>query len=208
MSSHPEELYSQLGVAPPPPRVVLHQDGTETKSQYVRECGIAYDEDSVDALYGNTSAYVVLKKEKPEHRMILWHTLQGRRPKEIALLMRCTYQTVLNVRGQPWFKQAFVRLSSELGKDAVETMLAANEIPALQRLIDLSESAEAETTRLSATNALLDRIRGKPIVKQEIKSTSTSTVDIAVSDVSALQAEHEKNLKLLYPNGNPGSGLN
>lgn len=210
--SHPEELYSQLGVeapaAAPAPRVVLRQDRTPEASPYARECGVVYDEASVDALYGNTGTYVVLKKEKPEHRMILWHTLQGRKPKDIATLMQCSYQTVLNVRGQPWFKTAFVRLSSELGTTAVETFLQEHELPALQRLVELSEGAESEQTRLAATNAILDRIRGKPVVKQEIKTTSTSTVDIAVADVTALQAEHERNLKLLYPNGNPGSGLN
>lgn len=201
--SHPEELYTSLGLSPAVARVVLKQDGTSAENPYQTSSGIPYDEASVDALFANTRSHVVLKREKPEHRIMLWMRLQGHKPQEIATALRCTKQTVYNVQGQPWFKEAFVRLSTELGKDAAETFLRGEELPTYLKLVELRDGAESEAVQLSASNALLDRIRGKPVAKSEIKMTSTSTVDVAVADVTALQAESAKLAKLLAPNGDP-----
>lgn len=192
-----EELYKQLGVETPP-RQVQHQDGTTSLNGFQQPTGLPYSGD-VDSLFANTKSHVVLKKERPEHRIMLWMRLQGHRPREIATAMRCTYQTVLNVCGQPWFKEAFVRLSTELGKDAAETFLRGEEIPTLQTLIELRDDATVESVRLSAANSILDRIRGKPTVRVETKTSAS--VDVTVADVSALLAERERNEKHLRANG-------
>lgn len=205
--SHPEELYTSLGL-PAAPRVVLHQDGTRGENAYQTESGQPYDEESVDALFANTRSHTVLKKERPEHRLMLWMRLQGHKPKEIATALRCTPQTVYNVCGQPWFKEAFVRLSSELGKDVAETFLRGEELPSYMKLVEIRDNENAPYhVQAAAANAILDRIRGKPIAKSEMKVTSTSTVDVAIADVSALQAESAKLAKLLHPNGDPGANV-
>lgn len=203
-----EELYRELDVPFPAalPRRVLEKDHTagegtaaQVPTTQREDCGVQYDDRTADDLFGAAQAYVPLRKEKPEHRIILWHTLQGRRPGEIAALMRCSRYTVYAVRAQPWFKDAFVRLAKELGTSAVETFLQGHEIPALERLVDLSENAKAEATRLAATNALLDRIRGKPTVKIEAKTESS--VDVAVHDAATLLAERARNEQVLKANG-------
>lgn len=193
-----ESLFKQCGINAAPPRVVLHQDGTAEISHNLRDYGIAIDGD-VDSLFANTKSGVVIKKEKPEHRIMLWMRLQGHRPKDIASALGCSYQTVLNVSGQEWFKDAFVRLAGELGKDAAETFLRGEEIPTLTTLIELRDGAKNEGVRLAASNSLLDRIRGKPTVRVETKSQSS--VDVTVADVSTLLAERAANEQKLRANG-------
>jgi hypothetical protein len=179
--------------------VVLKQDGTREENPYQTESGIPYDEASVDALFANTRSHVVLKKEKPEHRIMLWMRLQGHKPQEIATALRCTKQTVYNVQGQPWFKEAFVRLSTELGKDAAETFLRGEELPTYLKLVELRDGAESEAVQLSASNALLDRIRGKPVARVETKTESS--VDITVKTIEELRKESEDITKKLRASG-------
>lgn len=193
-----ESLFKQCGIGAVPPRLVLHQDGTAELCHNLRDYGIAIDGD-VDSLFANTKSGVVIKKEKPEHRIMLWMRLQGHRSKDIASALGCSYQTVLNVSGQEWFKDAFVRLAGELGKDAAETFLRGEEIPTLTTLIDLRDNAKTEGVRLAASNSLLDRIRGKPTVRVETKNQSS--VDVTVADVSSLLAERAANEQKLRANG-------
>lgn len=142
----------------------------------------------VDALFGQSVAYVTYKKEKPQHRMILWARLNGHNVKETAALVGYTPQTVSNVCGQPWFQEAFARLSTELGKDQFQTFLQGEVLPALQRTAELANSAESEAVRLAANKEILDRFMGKATVKVETKASGS--LDVIVHDVAALEKEN------------------
>lgn len=194
MSAHDgyETLLGRLAdesVAAPGGRVVQRQDGTQEKDAYKAVDANKVFE-NVDALFGRTQSYVTYKKERPEHRLMLWHRLQGRSIKETALLTGYTPQTVSNVCGQPWFQEAFCRLSSEMGKDSVQAFLQGEALPALERTVGLANNAESEAVRLAANKEILDRFLGKATVK--VEQRVTGQIDNVVYDAAQLLEESKK----------------
>lgn len=170
-----------------PIRCVQRMDGTQMPNPALHPVGTdPYS--GVDALFGQSVAYVSYKKEKPQHRMILWARLNGHNCKETAALVGYTPQTVSNVCGQPWFQEAFARLSTELGKDQFQTFLQGEVLPAIQRTAELANSAESEAVRLAANKEILDRFMGKATVKVEAKTSGS--LDVIVHDVAALEKEN------------------
>jgi hypothetical protein len=162
------------------------------------DCGAPLPPD-VDALFGASKAYVIIKKERFEHRLILWYKLQAFNNKETAALVGFTPQTVSNVTKQPWFQTAFVQLAAEMGKDAIDTFLEGTVMPALQRVADLSENGESDAIKLAASKEILDRYLGKSVAKTEIKSEGK--LDVNVFEGAKLKQEYEDNLKILQGRG-------
>lgn len=192
------KMYREL--SPPPPRSVHRADGTIAESPYLHPEGTpGYDENQVDGLFGASASYVKIKKESPTHRLILWMRMQGHKPKEIAAALRITPQTVYNVQGQPWFQEAFVRLSTEQGKDAVTTFLEGEVLPAMERTAALARSADSDAVKLAANREILDRFLGKSTVK--IESKNSGTIDHIVHNADALQKEYAENQKKLAARG-------
>tara|TARA_R110000868_G_scaffold40556_2_gene139837 strand:- start:253 stop:894 length:642 start_codon:yes stop_codon:yes gene_type:complete len=169
------------------PRIVQRMDGTQEESPYMSSPE-AKPFAGVDALFNQSVAYQAYKKEKPEHRLILWARLNGHNVKETAALTGYTPQSVTNVCGQPWFQEAFARLSTECGKDQVTTFLQGEVIPALQRVAHLANNGESEAVRLAANKELLDRYLGKATVK--VESKLSGSVDSIVYDVAELEKQN------------------
>lgn len=86
-----------------------------------------------------------------------------------------------------------------MGKDAMQTFLKSEAMPAILRVVDLAQTADSDAVRLAANKELLDRFLGKPVVKAEVKSTST--VDMTVADVTSLLAERAQLDQKLRANG-------
>lgn len=170
-----------------PSRVVQRQDGTQGANPYLTSGNPLAD---VDTLFGATPSYQAYKKEKPEHRLMLWHRLRGLSVKETALVTGYTPQTVSQVCKQPWFQEAFCQLSTEIGKDAVETFLEGEVLPALQRTADIARGAESEAVRLAANRELLDRYLGKSTVK--VESKVSGQVESVVYDIAKLRDEEKR----------------
>lgn len=168
---------------------VLSQDNTRKESPYRPGEGAKQYSDP-DALFGDSLSYHLYKKEKPEHRLMLWLRLQGHNVKETAALTGYTPQTVSQVSKQPWFREAFCRLASEMGKDAVQTFLEGEVLPALQRTVDLAANAESEAVRLAANREVLDRFLGKSTVKVETKHSGS--IDSVVYDAQKLMDENAR----------------
>lgn len=162
------------------------------------DCGAPLGPD-VDALFGASVGYVKLKREKFEHRLMLWYKLQGFNHLEVAKLLGCTSQTVSNVSKQPWFQTAFVELAKEQGKDAIQTYLEGEVMPALERTAELARSGESDQVKLAANRELLDRFLGKSTVKVETKGI----VDInhTVLDANRLLEEQRRLDEQIKANG-------
>lgn len=169
-------------------RTVVAQDNTEHEVDVATQESF---ENGVDQLFGSRPSYQLLKKERPEHRLILWRKLQGQTTKEIASQMSLSEVTVRNVCKQPWFIENFCRQAKELGSDVVQTYLKGEVMPALVRTVALAEDSKIDTVRLAANREILDRFLGKSVVRAEVKSTSHATLEI-VHDVAALQEEERK----------------
>ncbi len=196
------------GTPPPQPRVVRSQDGTQRDGIYVTPVGgqqFAGDAD-VDGLFGDSLSYQTYKREKFEHRLMLWYRLQGMSVKETASLTGYTPQSVSQVCKQPWFREAFCRLAKEQGKDALQTLIEGAVIPAFQRLEDLATGAESEQVRLAADKEILDRFLGKSVAKTEVKSSGS--IDVTLNDISKLQEENAKVQRELAARGIGQHGTN
>ena len=146
--------------------------------------------DGADSLFGDSSAYQVYKREKPEHRLMLWLRLNGHNVKETATLTGYTPQSVSQVCKQPWFREAFCKLSTEMGKDIAQTLLEGEVVPTIHKLVELRDSAESEAVRKAACDSILDRYLGKPTVKVEQKLSGS--VDSVVYDAAKLIAENKR----------------
>lgn len=193
------DLYREMGIEASP-RVVLSADNTEKPAP--QDTMLGDDRrfsDEVDALFGNRPHYWAIKRETPTHRMILWMTLQGNKTKEIATALRISNHTVLKIQKQPWFQDAFCKLSKEMGKDMVRTFLEGQVQDALVRVVELAQGADSDAVKLAANKELLDRFLGKPVIRAEVKEEKS--IDMTVTTVSALLAERDSLSKQLTANG-------
>lgn len=193
-----ESDFGQPAATPPPPRQVLSQTGTILENPYRQDTSKPACVDP-DALFENRAAYVALKGEKPEHRLMLWYRLQGHNVKETAHLTGYTPQHVSAVCKQPWFIKAFCALSAEIGKDAVQTFLEGEVLPALARTVELARTADSDAVKLAANRDILDRFCGKPVAKSEVKVNGQHNV--TVYDAEKLQAEFKRNQEILAGRG-------
>lgn len=126
-------------------------------------------------LANDKDANLAIIHEKPEHRLIVYLKASGKSNKEIAEATGYSYNHVCQIVRQPWFREAFVRLAHEQGTDAVSTFLQGEVLESLQTLKEIRDDPEEKgSTRVAATNAILDRALGKPtqFVKTENKNTN------------------------------------
>lgn len=195
------DILATLDVAPIVPREVLSQLGTTRLDPYVSPVSEMQPNNIVDpdTLFGASQSYIKYKAEKPEHRRMLWFRLEGYNVKETAQLTGYTPQTVSNVCKQPWFTSAFCALSAERGKDAINSFLEGEVLPALQRTVELATSAESEAVRTANNQAILDRFCGKAVAKTEIKTAGS--MDVVVYDAAKLQEEYRRNSETLKGRG-------
>lgn len=190
-----------------PTSVVQSQDGTTrilpSKMENTNAPEMLEDYSKrVDALFGAADkipAYHVIRKEKPEHRLMLWMRLQGHSIKEIAAATGHAYNTVARVNAQPWFLEAFTTLSTHFGADALSKFLEGEVVKSAETLVQLRDTAESESVRAAAANAILDRVRGKPTAKVEVKETGK--IEHVVHDIAKLQEEYARNQQILASRG-------
>lgn len=104
-----------------------------------------------------------LKREKLEHRVIIYLKSQGMTYGEIAQRTGYCKATVANVCKQPWARSIILAEITKAGRDQVETVLQGEALESVLKLIDIrdSEKAPVETQR-KAANDILDRVYGKP----------------------------------------------
>jgi hypothetical protein len=191
------------------PRGVASPEGTRRAGKIIINENAGeqlFDDASVDHLFGQTKAYVYYKREMPAHRMMLWLRLAGHNNKEIAALTGYSAITVGNITRQPWFTEAFCRISTERGTDIVDTYLQGETIPTLQKLVSLRDTAESDAVKKAACDSILDRIRGKAVAKTEVKINGS--VDNVVYDVAELMKERARNDEILRSRGIAPTGPN
>lgn len=210
-----EKIIEELGglkpatALPEAKRLVQSHDGTTRENFQLTANttnGESFEQYSqrVDSLFGDTPSYHSLKKEMPMHRQMLWLRLNGHNVKETAALTGYTAHQVGVICKQPWFREAFVKLSTQMGKDSVETFLQGEIIPTLERLVSLRDTAESDAVRKAACDSILDRIRGKPVAKVETKHSGS--IDTTVYDGERLRDELQRNAEILRSRGiNSGS---
>lgn len=206
-----EDILQTLSIAEP--KEVGSLEGTtpreEYRARYINEdrgTPLVVGDDQVNSLFGASKSYRYYAKESPVHRLMLWMRLEGHNNREIATMTGYCTQTVANVSRQPWFQEAFCRISTERGLDIVDGFLQGEIIPTLDRLVKLRDGAESDAVKKAACDSILDRVRGKPVARVETKVSGS--VDTVVYDVAELMKEKARNDEILKSRGIAVTGPN
>ena len=148
-------------------------------------------EDSPDALYNDKMSDVRLKREKPEHRIIVLLKAQGYSNREIAEKMEMTSVAVGYILRQPWTRERLVAEINSAGRDAVNELLKGAVADAVMTLIDVNQSGKP-SERVTAANSLLDRYYGKPVARVETDNTHHfETVDELDRQIKSLEEQEQ-----------------
>lgn len=105
----------------------------------------------------------LLKRERPEHRVIIYLKCQGLNYREIARKTGWSSCGVSNVCRQPWAQKIILSEITKAGRDQVEALLNTEDINSLMKLVELRDDPNVvpETQRKCAVD-LLDRKYGRP----------------------------------------------
>lgn len=148
------------------------------------------------ALFNDRQPHYALKREKPEHRNIIFLKAEGLSNIRIARALGITPVTVSNVLRQPWARKRLLEVIHSHGEDAVQTLLQGEAYDSVQRLVTERDNELARPSeRISAANALLDRLLGKP--SQPLNHTIKGQVD---------QLSDEDLESIIRQSGQGGSG--
>jgi predicted transcriptional regulator len=173
---------------------LVDSDLRDLECELAEECGSNIEphlaEDS-DALYNDKLSTLRLKREKPEHRIIVLLKAQGYSNKEIAERLEVTPVMVGYVLRQPWARERLVAEISASGRDAVNELLRGAVSDAVMTLIDVNQNGKPGE-RVSAANSLLDRYYGKPTQRVETDNTHHfETVDELDRQIKSLEEQEQ-----------------
>lgn len=186
--------------------------GKQLASKYVRaadrkhsvEGQIVLDSMGDDAPHNPRPPAVPIMKERTEHTFLAYKFAQGLGVKQVFLDLggqwnnelntpvsgtgNFCYQTLLNLRQQPWFLARIHKILQDNGADHVQSALLAELPTAIDVARDVMNNPEEKgTTRLSAAAWFFDRALGK--AQQKISIENTKSVDDFEQDAEALQRE-------------------
>lgn len=143
---------------------------------------------SKEALHGDTPPSQALSHEQPVHILMCYMQASGKTIAEIAQATGYSVGGVRVITKQPWFRKRFLRITSEAGKNQVESFLASETMNSLEVLVQIrDDETEKGPTRVTAANSILDRALGKAV--QHVESTSNLTVNKATDAGQSLDAQ-------------------
>lgn len=119
-----------------------------------------YEAEARKEFFGDTRPHYEIKRQKPEHLVMLYMKAEGRQNKEIAEAMGCSAVTVANVLKQAWARKQLKEIIANAGGNQVVALFKGAAADAAQLLIDQMES-EDERVAQSAADKILDRAFGK-----------------------------------------------
>lgn len=124
---------------------------------------------------------IVAQKESPIHRQMILLKAQGLTNKEVAAKLDMSPITVGNTLKLPWARQRLIEELNRVGRPAIQRLLDSEAAPSVLTLVEMRDNEKAKPSeRISAANALLDRIYGKPAqtnLNVEVKGPSLETKD-------------------------------
>jgi len=144
-----------------------------------------------DSLYGDRVSTMDVKRELPEHRIMILLKAQGHSNKEIGDITGYTREHVGHVLRQPWARSRLLDILNDRGGSAVDKVLSGEVLNSIDTLVEVRDSDEAgPQARLSAANAILDRALGKPLQRVESKELRVSTsLEEVNQEIARLEAE-------------------
>lgn len=114
-------------------------------------------------LHGDTQPYLRIKKEKPEHRLMIYLKVLGHSNREIAEKTDFSEAQVSQVLRQDWARKTLLDEYNKSGKDAVQMLLVGEAKNSIWKLVEQRDNpTKLGAVVISASNSLLDRLFGKP----------------------------------------------
>ena len=180
--------------------VLLEND---TKPRLGRPVGLETTPDTAQTvpegeLFNDRPPLVVIKTEKPEHRLVILLKAQGYSNLEIAEKIGYTPVMVSQILRQPWARKRLLEEMNASGRTEIAKILAASAADSVFTLIELRDSEDAKPTdRIRAATTLLEHFIGRPTEHVE-HSVSTAPPIAALADIDAelaAIAKEEQELK-------------
>lgn len=194
------EALSGLGVDLPPSGIDRGESAFEGNVSRLAD----YDE-----FHGETEAQIEIKREKPEHRLMIMFFAQGMSVKDVFIQFggewsdekgncgpihgtgKYSYAHISQVRKQPWAQESIARIMRETIQDPMAARFAELGSRAVDVLEEVMTSEKtAPNVRANAANSILDRHLGRAV--QKIETKSDTTVRSLTMEASELQKELEE----------------
>lgn len=161
---------------------VVSNPPSSSRAEDLSSEAAAWLDTQVAPLHNPADPRWTLKREKYEHRLIIYLKCQGFTNREISNKLGFSMYTVNNVIKQPWARAIILTEITKAGRDQVETILQGEALESVLKLVDIrdDEKAPRETQR-KAANDLLDRYMGKPntpITTSHIDPKTLSTAEL------------------------------
>lgn len=207
----PEVSYSALEEALREEGVGI-SSGKRLASKYVRaanrkhtvEAEVILESMGANAPHNPRPPALAVMKERTEHTFLAYKFAQGLGAKEVFLDLggewdfernapisgtgSFCYQTLVNLRQQPWFLARIHKILQDNGADHVQAALVAELPKAIEVAREVMNNPEEKgATRLSAASFFFDRALGK--AKQHVTIENTKGVEDFEKDAEALQNE-------------------
>lgn len=139
--------------------------------------------------HGASKPPVEIQKEKPIHRIMAYMYASGMPLKEIAERTNYSYQGVLLIARQPWFRRFVSKEIQRQGEDVYGEVLRAAATDSLMTVIELSTSAKSETVKLNAAKDILDRAFGKAPQQVKVVKDEQEELEEIERELEALEAQ-------------------
>jgi hypothetical protein len=157
-------------------------------------------------LHNSSRPPVILQRERPEHRFLVFLYAQGMSTKDIYIQLggewdpvnnapisgsgQYSYQHLHTIRRQAWFQTQLIKYMEECGKDVIRAKFEAELMPSIDKVIQIRDDKNApQNLQLRAAESLIDRFLGKPV--QQVQALPSASVDRYEKEASDLVRETE-----------------
>jgi len=137
--------------------------------------------------------YYTVRKEEPQHRMILMLAAQGYTNNEIAEITGFTHITVANVKKQPWAVEFLIAAQKENYALMTKSELAGVSVEAARVLADVARGKIQTTVaiRTKVCNSIVDRILGT--ATQVVHNTTQDPSQMTDAELAVIAAGRQNN---------------
>lgn len=151
------------------------QSGSKVEQDYLN---------SPDRLYNDKLPTIACDREQPQHRMMCMMKARGMSNREIAQSMGKSDAWVSQVLRAPWARQRIIEIQREIGMPAIAALFEGEVKDCIETMIEIRDNAKAAlSTRLAASNSLLDRALGKPTQHIEQKVTEVADPEAEIQQL-------------------------
>jgi hypothetical protein len=122
-----------------------------------------------DGLYNDRNPHYLIKRQKPEHRIVILLKAQGNSNKEIAKITEMSPVAIANILKQPWARKQLLDEINAAGRNEVIQIFKGAAMDVASAVVDIVNDPEAKASdKISASHLILDRLFGKATQPMDI----------------------------------------